>query len=180
MDDIKMSGFLHKRGEKSKIGGASWQKRYFELKGKELSYYVSQSGSELKGKIDLTTVVEILHDDEILNKTLKNQGCRGFKIAVPGRTYEIYASSEEDFAKWLIELNFFNPKIGVKIEENINVTNQQENEKDRDVQLNEKEKYENEILLLKKNSLVCKKNRINKSSLKKINMKSRCNVSKHN
>jgi len=89
-------GYLHKRGR-----NGQWQRRWFEIDGKSLSYFKSKkhtSESDVLATLDLSRVGEIKMDDS------DPQGCT-FTIRVAKRNYFLHAETRERAMDWVISLN---------------------------------------------------------------------------
>ena len=88
----KEGGFVH-----------NWKRRWFELRGTNLSYY-TEKGGVLKGSVDLTK------DSNIETTELLNQPGFTVQTAPNSRVYKIVAEKQEDRDKWVSELrNLFSP-----------------------------------------------------------------------
>lgn len=89
-------GYLHKRGR-----NGQWQRRWFEIDGKALSYFKSKkhtAESDVLATLDLSSVGEIKMDES------DPQGCT-FTIRVAKRNYYLHAESRERAMDWVISLN---------------------------------------------------------------------------
>ena len=89
-------GYLHKRGR-----NGQWQRRWFEIDGKSLSYFKSKkhtSEADILATLDLSRVGEIQMDES------DTQGCT-FMIHVAKRNYYLHAESRQRAMDWVISLN---------------------------------------------------------------------------
>ena len=89
-------GWLVKLGEKRK----SWKKRWFELRGPMLSYYVEPAGEE-KGHLDLrhAAVQQIRISESVESEKFE------LEIVCVDRTYRLACAVAEDRKEWIEELH---------------------------------------------------------------------------
>ncbi|KAN0027699.1 hypothetical protein ACTFIV_000991 [Dictyostelium citrinum] len=87
---IKHEGFLTKEGG----GFKSWKKRWFILKGGDLSYYKTKGELVPLGVIHLNTSGHIKNSD-------RKKRVNGFEVQTPSRTYFLCSETEEERAKWI-------------------------------------------------------------------------------
>ena len=89
-------GWLTKQGAKRK----TWKKRWFELRGSMLSYYVAPAGEE-KGALDLR------HNavQQVRVSTAENTERYELEIVCEGRTYRLACEHSEDRREWIQELH---------------------------------------------------------------------------
>lgn len=86
-------GYLHKLGRNNK-----WQKRWFEITGKELQYFKTKKKEKCLATLDLLRVGTIEMDPSDAS------GCT-FTIEVAGRPYYLCADTKEKATDWCINLN---------------------------------------------------------------------------
>ncbi|KAK5576255.1 hypothetical protein RB653_007396 [Dictyostelium firmibasis] len=92
---IKHEGFLTKEGG----GFKSWKKRWFILKGGDLSYYKTKGELVPLGVIHLNTSGHIKNSD-------RKKRVNGFEVQTPSRTYFLCSETEEERFTYVAELSF--------------------------------------------------------------------------
>ena len=110
-NDIRMSGWLLKRGGAS---GMKYQRRFFKLWGRELSYYADGKGLTLKGQIDLgkCVCVEVPGDNfdfeiRALSKGEKIKKTEHMKSQTTEKKgYRLRAISAEEMNAWMDAIRF--------------------------------------------------------------------------
>eukprot|EP00050_Salpingoeca_kvevrii_P003791 m.233577 g.233577 ORF g.233577 m.233577 type:complete len:1306 (+) comp10882_c0_seq1:72-3989(+) len=85
-------GYLYKKG----FNNHAWKRRWFVLRGSDLSYYENQGDKTRRGVISLAAVHEITSDDSREN---------GFQISTEGRVYYLRADSMQEREAWMNTLN---------------------------------------------------------------------------
>ncbi|XP_027007157.2 differentially expressed in FDCP 6 homolog [Tachysurus fulvidraco] len=99
LDDIFMEMYHNvlKKGYMLKKGHVrrNWHERWFVLKPRSLSYYISEDQKEKKGEVQLDgcCVLETIPDKE-------GKRCL-FCVKTPGRTYEMSASDQKQRVEWI-------------------------------------------------------------------------------
>ncbi|EGC32113.1 hypothetical protein DICPUDRAFT_38849 [Dictyostelium purpureum] len=87
---IKHEGYLTKEGG----GFKSWKKRWFILRGGDLSYYKTKGETVPLGIIHLNTSGHIKNSD-------RKKRVNGFEVQTPSRTYFLCSETEEERTKWI-------------------------------------------------------------------------------
>ena len=119
---VIMSGYLTKQGQYwiywascSNVslpslcwfaGGSyrNWKKRYFSLKGTNLSYYKTKDDASPKGEIDLKTgrgVRNKKHCSSELDWPQEAKAALSFGLATKSRTYYLYGSDKAEI-QWVV------------------------------------------------------------------------------
>jgi len=104
MTSQKVAGWLEKKPDKGLV--RKWKKRWFVLKGTELSYYNSDKDKEKAiDLIDLTKMQSCSANKDA------GEGAKtfGFNFTIPGRTYHLRASTESARSGWVERLKQFVP-----------------------------------------------------------------------
>ena len=89
---VRLQGHLMKQGNNFL---ADWRKRWFTLRGQTLYYRKSPDSKDVLGSIPLAAC------------TLREVPGRrpfAFELAVSNRQYQLQATAEDDFQKWLAAL----------------------------------------------------------------------------
>eukprot|EP01104_Vermistella_antarctica_P001794 TRINITY_DN1190_c0_g1_i1.p1 TRINITY_DN1190_c0_g1~~TRINITY_DN1190_c0_g1_i1.p1 ORF type:complete len:611 (+),score=156.29 TRINITY_DN1190_c0_g1_i1:172-2004(+) len=92
-------GFLFKTGGKDRKKPGHWQKRFFILTRKTLSYFRNPRHTKAAGTIDASSIEEVTKADGLTRKE------RSFKIVTPERIYYLYSSSPVDYDDWMLHLD---------------------------------------------------------------------------
>jgi len=98
-----------KEGYLTKEGGGfkRWKKRWFVLKGGDLSYFKNKGDQQSLGVISLPTAGHIKATD-------RKKKVYGFEIPTPSRTYYLAADTETEKQSWLDALNSKKDEVSKK------------------------------------------------------------------
>jgi hypothetical protein len=98
IDDV-LEGYLFK---KSPGLLASWQKRWFSVKGSSIFYYTWQKAQRPQDKIDFADITQIVDAVQSATNEITPKECLlSFLVKTPGRVYFLMAETAEEKEKWL-------------------------------------------------------------------------------
>lgn len=91
---VVKEGWIQKQG---KEWLSAWRKRYFRLKGDQLSYYLDPTSQKPQGVIDMNLVEDIKPKTSLF-------GGGYFHIITEERTYSLFVDSYADAQDWIEKL----------------------------------------------------------------------------